>query len=624
MAQATETVPVRRIPRQPECNIGTSGHVDHGKCLHPSEYVLLNGRLTTGYEILDSLAGRARMLKTADGYSVYELDESQVVSVDSSLRPCESKSILYVQNYSGPMHHILTDSGRSIAVTPEHPLLTSRAGSMEWIQARDLRRTDHVAFLSRVPLSNPAVFPNPLPALRNDFDVIEYDDYARLRRASEDFTNLSVFGIAELNLMRMLAALSVSRLAKLAHIDRTDLGKILRSQLNPTLQQTKRLREAIALQTFRSLKPGEFIVSTKGRGRWSSRKLRNPDMDTELAKWFAFVWSEGTSTPTRISVTQSIQTAMLNEFLVITESRFAQKFRKTGDIGYQICSKAVLRLLEEKFSYRPGSEDTCGIADWVLGLSPEMKAAFLRWFFTLDGEFNFRSGQIMISQRNKRNIVILGYLLQSLGIVPRFSESSHSTMEGTIKYARLMVSGRTNLQAFADAVGFEDSRVRDKLSRYLLKINRRSKDTDFSLPVGIHEMERLLFASGLVSEGYRNVKSPMKHQSWYEGYSMLLRLWQDIEVQTPHCPVRGQRSPRGDRTISGVWQSGFGLDSGSHGIGEAHPTTNRRRGAPDQKEANDSLGTLPISLNSKQSIGSFNASLGRTFRLAARFWHSIT
>jgi translation initiation factor 2 subunit 3 len=31
MAQATETVPVRRIPKQPECNIGTSGHVDHGK-----------------------------------------------------------------------------------------------------------------------------------------------------------------------------------------------------------------------------------------------------------------------------------------------------------------------------------------------------------------------------------------------------------------------------------------------------------------------------------------------------------------------------------------------------------------------------------------------------------------
>src|SRR5580658_11227715 len=37
MAQATttttttESVPVRRIPKQPECNIGTSGHVDHGK-----------------------------------------------------------------------------------------------------------------------------------------------------------------------------------------------------------------------------------------------------------------------------------------------------------------------------------------------------------------------------------------------------------------------------------------------------------------------------------------------------------------------------------------------------------------------------------------------------------------
>src|ERR1700683_4972777 len=35
MAQTTSPVtapaPVRRIPKQPECNIGTSGHVDHGK-----------------------------------------------------------------------------------------------------------------------------------------------------------------------------------------------------------------------------------------------------------------------------------------------------------------------------------------------------------------------------------------------------------------------------------------------------------------------------------------------------------------------------------------------------------------------------------------------------------------
>ena len=521
MAQATETVPVRRIPRQPECNIGTSGHVDHGKCLDPSEYVLLNGRLKTGYEILESLAERARLLKTTDGYSVYELDESLVVSIDSSLKPCESKSILYVQKYSGPMYRILTDSGRSISVTPEHPLLTSRAGSIEWIRARDLKGTDHVAFLSRVPLSNPAVFPDPLPALRKDFDIVEYDDYSRLRRGSEDFTNLSVFGLAEVNLMRILTGLSVTRLARLARIDRTRLGKLLSSQLNPTLQQMKRLREALALQSVRALKPGEFIASAKGRGRWSSRRLGNPDMDIELAKWFAFVWSEGTSTPTKISVTQSVQMRMLNEFFLITESKFAQKFRKTGDIDYQINSKAFLRLLEEKYSYRPGSEDTCGVADWVLGLSPEMKAAFLRWFFTLDGEFNFKSGQIMISQRNKRNIVILGYLLQSLGIVPRFSETSQETKKGTIRYARLMISGRTNLQAFADAIGFEDPRIRDKLGRYLLKINPSSKDTDLSLPVGIHELEQLLFASGLVSEGYHDVESPMKQQSWYGAYSAL-------------------------------------------------------------------------------------------------------
>ena len=31
MAQTMSTVPTMRIPKQPECNIGTSGHVDHGK-----------------------------------------------------------------------------------------------------------------------------------------------------------------------------------------------------------------------------------------------------------------------------------------------------------------------------------------------------------------------------------------------------------------------------------------------------------------------------------------------------------------------------------------------------------------------------------------------------------------
>ena len=57
---------------------------------------------------------------------------------------------------------------------------------------------------------------------------------------------------------------------------------------------------------------------------------------------------------------------------------------------------------------------------------------FLRWFFTLDGEFNAHSGQITISQRNERNIVTLAYLLQMFSIVPRFSSTTVVTNKGPV------------------------------------------------------------------------------------------------------------------------------------------------------------------------------------------------
>jgi len=41
-----------KIPKQPEVNIGTAGHVDHGKCLTLDESAYVGDTFYTGREIL--------------------------------------------------------------------------------------------------------------------------------------------------------------------------------------------------------------------------------------------------------------------------------------------------------------------------------------------------------------------------------------------------------------------------------------------------------------------------------------------------------------------------------------------------------------------------------------------
>lgn len=526
MAQATttESVPVRRIPKQPECNIGTAGHVDHGKCLDPSEYVLLNGRVTTGHEILQSIEQKAKVLKTTEGYSVYQLEEASVVSIDATMSAHKSESLLYVQDYEGPIYHVLTDSGRSIRITPEHPLLVAKAGSMEWTKAKDLRENERIAFLSVVPLSEPVVLPDPMPSMREMFDVVDSDEYARLNEISFGFTDYGALGERELNQIRLLAGLSILKLSGIASIGRATLDRILRGEQRASFDQLQRLRSALAGCDLEVLKPGEIMVSTKRRvGRWSSQKIRIPDLDSDIVKWFAFVWSRGSSGPAKLSVARTTQVRMLDEFFSISLARFGQRFNKASDADYHLCSEAFVSLLKAKFSYEPGNEDESGIADWVLGLSPRDRAIFLRWFFTLDGEFNPSSGQVMISQRNERNIVIIGYLLQSLGVVPSFGRTAHTGKRGTVTRAQLIISGRSNLRLFSETIGFENPRIQGELLAYLGRMDEKSEETNYGLPVNIHRLEALLVQSGLLSEGSRDVEEPMKRADWYRAYSALRR-----------------------------------------------------------------------------------------------------
>ncbi|MDG6925579.1 MAG: translation initiation factor IF-2 subunit gamma [Nitrososphaerota archaeon] len=521
MEQATETVPIRRIPKQPECNIGTSGHVDHGKCQRIDQYVLLDGVPVTGSDILRAVKTTGTLLSRVDGGEVYRFDGNSVVSLNAKLEAVKAASMFYVEDYSGPMFTVSGKSGRSLTVTPEHPLLVNRRGTLQWVKARDIRPGDYATFLSRVPLEESVSLPDPMPELKKLYEVVTWDDYERLRSLTSGFSDFSGLPAAEFEKMRMLTGLSRSRLSVLARVGRGSYSKIAQAARTPTSDERRRVVEVFKSGPRYLLRQDEFLLEQRhGRTRPIRRLRHIAGVDSDIARWFAFVWAEGTSRPNSVAVTQTVQRAILRDFLRVTEERLGQNVKSYPRGAFAIFNKPFVDYLRLRFGFVPGDETRCGIADWVCRLPKELKAAFLRAFLTLDGEFNPRSGQVMVSQLNEKNIVIIGYLLQSFGIVPRFSVKKSRTKKGLKEYGRITISGRRDLRLFADVIGFEDARVQHRLKSYLDRIPKQTKETDMSIPIAVETLRSLFRSSGLLRESFEgNLAIPnMKGAPWYGAY----------------------------------------------------------------------------------------------------------
>ncbi len=126
------------IPKQPEVNIGTAGHVDHGKCLSIDEEVLIDGEATDGNSIWDVASERGKVVFEDENSKLYRLPELRALSF-GPLGFVGSDALLYVQRYSGPIVELSTDRGR-IRATPNHRFY----GRLGWVEARDLKEGDAI------------------------------------------------------------------------------------------------------------------------------------------------------------------------------------------------------------------------------------------------------------------------------------------------------------------------------------------------------------------------------------------------------------------------------------------------------------------------------------------------
>jgi len=125
-----------KIPKQPEVNIGTAGHVDHGKCLTLDESAYIGDTFYTGREILKEIIGYD--FKKAYDEKLFELPLSSVSLSGKDLR--KSRGFVYLQKYRGKIISIETETGRSISVTPVHKLLVKD----HWKKAQTIKPDESI------------------------------------------------------------------------------------------------------------------------------------------------------------------------------------------------------------------------------------------------------------------------------------------------------------------------------------------------------------------------------------------------------------------------------------------------------------------------------------------------
>ncbi len=513
------------LPKQPEVNIGTSGHVDHGKCLRFDQYALVNGMPMTGQEIMDAVSLRGRLVSRLDGEQVYEFDGSAVISVNASFGVTSARSLFYVQDYEGPIFNVRTKTGRSISVSPVHPLLVNRSGRILWVKSKDLAVGDYVAFLSQIPLPESVEFNDPFPRLRDEYELVGWLDYQRLFSSTDGFQVFDTLNPEALEQVRIIAGIAESTFTRMIGVNWDGWSKILRGERKLTSETRRRVDGVLKKGPLARLEPGEFLAVQKHGSARHVRKVREFDFDNDLAKWFAFVWSEGSSHPNRVVVTQTEEIRMLEEFLRITKTKLGQDVTEYKGGQYAIQRRVFVDYLRFKFGFTPGNKFESPILPWVCRLPLEWKATFLRWFFSLDGEFSRAGGQISMSQANPRNTVIVSYMLSSFGIIGRFDTVTRRVKAGPRKYTRLSISGRRNLQLFAQNIGFESARKQQALLAYLGRIKRASKESDLSVPVDVDSLRQVMRRIGLMREASKPISAiqPVMKASWYKAYEELSR-----------------------------------------------------------------------------------------------------
>ncbi len=501
-------------------NIGMIGHVDHGKCIALDSAILLNSELSDGAKLLEqaSLSGAPRRLSESE--ALFESTTLKAFSLSPGFELISVPARLFVQNYSGKMVEIETKRGKKITVSPRHPLLVNDGRDLTWVEGKKLCVGEAIAALRNIPDQE---FVRDFSGdwkekLAKSCWTVTREDFAQLRRKTHAFTRFDGLSLEEINKLRMLSGNSFAQLERKSGCFGGEIATAFKKG-----RFTEKQGKAVtgALENLKFEEPAWIVINYKANTKSFCKVNVHDHFGDDVLKFLAFVIAEGCLHNGSVRFSQE-DNGMLGEMKGLCVKLFSEEPRFYSPFDYQINNKALACFLEARYAVLHGNSRQSGIPAWVFSLPKGRLAVFLNWFFSLEGNFNPKSGQVALAQANKNSILVVSYALKKFGIahsIHNIEKCATNTEKKTRRtYWQLLVSGTENIRKFAQEIGVSLPKKAGALEEMGGK-SQNGKQSDEMVPLDFGLLSELVTLLGWKKKKYSVRTTKMRDREWFFAYN---------------------------------------------------------------------------------------------------------
>jgi len=461
------------------------GHVDHGKCLHPDEYVFLgDGRFiqirklfSEEYEI--DRDGKYEKIKRK--IPVYSCTKDLNVEIR------ETEHVWRIK-YDGFVYEITLADGSSVKVTPEHPFLTFEG----WKRADDIRIGDYVAVPIRVPFKSSF---EKLKAYVLEKLIYEKSSLFRLREDLLKKMKISVYDpsyhrfynnkLRGEDILRIIQEFNISRKEVFANI--TSLTFSSRKR------RVGHSRKWIKLPKTRAAWKKIFYIAGLMIGDGSSGFEGLTTANSKILELFIKYLS---------TLKASTHIARNNN---VYEARV-------------IGGRAVRKFFTILFNYPLRRKARSIVLPEIVQIAPlDLAAEFIKGYFDADATVDVRQKRIEVVSASPIFLKQMKWLLLRYGISSKYAEYKKNGRT----YGCLYIKGKRNLELFMKNIGFNDPAKMNKLSE-IVRSSARDDIVVERIPLNGESLRRLRLYFGLSATDVR-IPYLRKYENNFE--KMTLRTW---------------------------------------------------------------------------------------------------
>ena len=457
------------------------GHVDHGKCVHPTTQIpLVDGRIEKIENLWEELAKKNDIKKTEGGEYI-EIKDLSLFSFNASDKCLTTKNPQILCKLKSPKELIKckTTLNTEITVTPEHPFFVLDSLEIKEKRADELKEGDGVLYsrqLNGKKLSYSEIVDYIFNKIRDNNLFVCKPDNILLKKIDES-----------------------SKSYKIIDIEKEIHGLYFRYSLKRGIFRLEHLVKLCSLFGIKEIYNHIELIkqsSLKQRVGHTSKWIKLPQSEQELKDLFYLVGlltGDGLSRGEKLfneddEVLEKCSLVLKNMGIdsIIRQGRTCREvYHKGGETFYYFLNK-LFDFPQHKKSCTVGIPEIVQLAD------EKFSGEYLSGYFDTDGYSDVKQGQIAITTASKNMAEKLPLLLLYFGCLPHYREKKANNGKN---YHEFIIAGKKSLDNFNKKIGFRLTRKQKNLNLILKKsVSNRKLDI---FPWSYGEIKKLRISLGL-------------------------------------------------------------------------------------------------------------------------------